>query len=435
LSTEYTQEELKLWLDKSARDCGTLAMSVGFVVAGALAIAALIKILFQRDDPGFAHQMITLPIQIGFALGTGLALRMSAWVRSHAIGFALLMTMSVGGSGGIVLGGLGGFDGPFFYTIYILPSFIMLIPLALAPRIAATLAMLACFAACFMSQHRTFDPVQFDITVSTLFMTSVTCIFIGHRGWLTARQEFVATHRLDLDRTQARAQNVTLSSRLRGQARRAEALSRELDEAKVSERASIARDLHDDVGQLLVGARLELETLDRQLGAGERMGVAQVDRLQGVMEGLEGSVRAMISRLRDAEAPKDLGEALDGLARAHSSEVALELDPGALARLPLRARGVAYRVVQEGLTNAAKHSGGQGRWVTLSLEGESALLTVSDDGPNPLPEDCEHGGWGLLGLRERVEAVGGALTLDRADGRTRLRARLPVRPGHLSEVV
>ena len=422
---KHTQEELRLWHEKSVRDCGSLVQSVGLVVAGALVVALLIKIAFQRDAPGFAHQMVTLPIQIGFALGTVLALRISEWVRRHAIGFALLMAMSVGGSGGLVLGGLGGFDGPFFYNVYILPSFIMLIPLALGPRIVATLGMISAFFVCFMFKHEVFDPVQFDITVSTLFMTSVTCIFIGHRNGLTARQEFVAMHRLEVARTQARSQNVALAGRLRGQARRAEALSRELDDAKVSERASIARDLHDDVGQLLVGARLELETLDRQLGSGERMGMKQVERLHGVMGGLEQSVRAMIGRLRDDRAPTDLVAAVDDLLRASPHDVQLEFDPDALARLPLRSRGVAYRVIQEGLTNAAKHSGASGRWVRLVLEGEAALLTVEDDGPGPLPEDFEHSGWGLLGLRERVEAIGGTLSLEHTHGRTRLSARLP----------
>ena len=188
------------------------------------------------------------------------------------------------------------------------------------------------------------------------------------------------------------------------------------------------RSLHDDVGQILVGARLELERLARQLGSGERMGVAQLDRLQSVMGGLEGSIRAMISRLREAEAPPDLSAAIEELIAPFREDydITLELDPGVLGELDESSRGVLYRVIQEGLTNAAKHSAAPGRWVTLEREDGSAQLTVVDDGPDPLLEDFEHSGWGILGLRERVESVGGTLSLTRAKGRTLLRAILPL---------
>ena len=169
--------------------------------------------------------------------------------------------------------------------------------------------------------------------------------------------------------------------------------------------------------------------LDRQVGSGERLGVDQFDRLHEVMGGLEGGIRDMIGRMRDADAPVDLGAAIAGLldpaVAAPGAQV--ELDPDALALLSPRAHGVAYRVVQEGLTNAAKHSDSPGRWVRLSLLDGHALLSVEDDGRAPLPHDPEGQGWGLLGLRERVESVGGSLSIRRHHDRTSLQATLPLR--------
>ncbi len=426
---EMTDSELSQWQQESAKESGRVITLMALTVGMTLLVALVFQWLtLDHASPEFVHLTRTLPTQVAILFATAGAFWRSEWVRQHALAFAVTTTLLVGAMGGVVLGGLGGFDGPFFYSVYMMPAYVMLIPLAPLPRVAITFAMISGFTTCFVLQRGVFDPIHFDITASTLFMMSAVCILMGHRGWVIARERFVVMSRLAREHTLVRTQNVALADRLRGQARRAEALARELDDAALAARASIARDLHDDVGQILVGARLELERLDRQLGSGERPGVAQLDRLQGVMGGLEDSIRAMISRLREAEAPPDLSAAIDELIAPFRQDydVTLELDPGVLGELDESSRGVLYRVIQEGLTNAAKHSGSPGRWVTLARKADGALLSVEDDGPDPLPEDFEHGGWGLLGLRERVESVGGTLSLTRDRGRTLLRALLPL---------
>jgi signal transduction histidine kinase len=426
---EMTDLELSRWRQESAHESGRvitwMALTIGATLSAAFGLQWLV---LDHGSPEFAHLARALPAQIAILFATAAAFRHSAWVRARGLAFSLTTTLLVGAMGGVVLGGLGGFDGPHFYSVYMMPAFIMLIPLSPLPRVAATLAMISCFTACFVWQRGAVDPPHLDITASTLLMMSSVCILMGHRGWALARERFVVMGRLAREHALARSQNVALADRLRGQARRAEALARELDDAALAARASLARDLHDDVGQILVGARLELERLDRQLGSGERLGVAQLDRLQGVMGGLEDGIRDMISRLREAEAPTDLRAAIDELIAPFRDDydVTLELDTRVLGELDEGSRGVLYRVIQEGLTNAAKHSGAPGRWVTLSREEDAALLTVVDDGPDPLPSDFEHGGWGLLGLRERVESLGGTLSLSRSRGRTLLRAILPL---------
>jgi two-component system sensor histidine kinase UhpB len=85
-----------------------------------------------------------------------------------------------------------------------------------------------------------------------------------------------------------------------------------------------------------------------------------------------------------------------------------------------------YRIVQEGLTNAVKHAGGAAVHISVS-DAKAVSVRVRDDGPGFSPE-AHHEGFGLIGIRERVEAVGGSLRVDSAPGAgTTIEASLPVR--------
>src|SRR6185295_5819297 len=86
-----------------------------------------------------------------------------------------------------------------------------------------------------------------------------------------------------------------------------------------------------------------------------------------------------------------------------------------------------YRLVQEGMTNAAKHAGDAGVHVGVAENEDAVSVSVRDDGPGLVP-DAHHEGFGLLGIRERVELVGGTLSVISAPGAgTTIEASLPVR--------
>ena len=87
-----------------------------------------------------------------------------------------------------------------------------------------------------------------------------------------------------------------------------------------------------------------------------------------------------------------------------------------------------YRVLQESLTNIARHSGAKNSWVMLALENGSIQFEVEDDGRGISPEDLAKArSLGLKGMRERVAHLGGALEVARAPrGGTRVRARIPL---------
>lgn len=411
------------------RECRRVVISQGVSVGTALLVTVLFEIIFVKHPPFIEHLVWSTPLQIFGAYFTSACLAYSERIRRYTIPFSLAMVSLVGALAGLVLGGLGGFDGPFFYSIYILPAFIMIIPTSLSSRALGTFAIMGGFLVLFIAQQPEIAlPPYADITAVTMFIIASACVFLGHRNWIVARERAIAMYRLGQDRLQTQTQNGVLASKLRDQARRARALANEFDELKSNERVSIARDLHDDVGQILVGAKMELELLDRKLEDGERLGFEQLDRLYDVMHGLEDGIRGMIRRLRAAQAPDDLGAAIDELLEPYrqSKELEICVDDVLLTALDAQAGKVVYRVVQEGLTNAAKYSGAT-RWrVEIgSPRPGRVLVCVMDRGQGLNASGSEARGWGLLGLHERTHELGGSVELARRDGWTVLEAELP----------
>lgn len=212
--------------------------------------------------------------------------------------------------------------------------------------------------------------------------------------------------------TLARAYDVMLA-RLQEERR---ASGRRAIEAQEAERARIGRELHDEVGQALTGVALELQ-------AGER-GAAR-EALQAALDG----VREVTRGLRP-EALEDFGlrGALVALATSLADRtgvrVVRELE-AALPPLPPESELVVYRVVQEALTNVARHAGAENVTVRVRTIGEVLEVGVVDDGFGR--EDAPEG-TGIQGMRERALLIGARLTVMRAaDGHgTEVRLAVPV---------
>ena len=184
--------------------------------------------------------------------------------------------------------------------------------------------------------------------------------------------------------------------------------------AQEAERRRIARELHDEVGQVLTGLVLRSETLFRRAPGDMR------DDLEGLREAArEGAedVRQIAQRLRP-EALDELGlqSALlapaTGVATSAGIEVVRTLDRD-LALTPEQEL-VIYRVAQEGLTNVVRHAGASRVELLLERTAEGDVsLTVRDDGVG-LRDDADQHANGIRGMRERALLVGGTLTVRRA---------------------
>ena len=182
--------------------------------------------------------------------------------------------------------------------------------------------------------------------------------------------------------------------------------------AQESERRRIARELHDEIGQILTGLVLRSETLVRRAPADLR------DDLAGLREAARHGaeeVRQIAQRLRP-EALDELGlqSALlalaTGVAEPAGLKVKRTLDPG----LPLTREQelVIYRVAQESLTNVVRHAGAEEVELSLRRDDGGVTLTVRDDGIG-LPGDPDQHANGIRGMRERAMLVGATLELRR----------------------
>jgi signal transduction histidine kinase len=204
------------------------------------------------------------------------------------------------------------------------------------------------------------------------------------------------------------------------------------DTAAAEERLRIARDLHDVLGHSLSGIAVQSSTGRMALEA-DRPEVARaaLERIEEASRSSMAEVRTVLGALRDTAGPplESVDELVDD-ARADGAHVAVRRD-GDLRLVPTTVGRVAYRVVQEALTNARRH-GGPGRVsvaVELALGGDRLTVDVRDDGAGAGPgQDAAPGaGHGLTGMRERVESLGGRLEAGPSeDGGWRVHAELPL---------
>jgi signal transduction histidine kinase len=197
------------------------------------------------------------------------------------------------------------------------------------------------------------------------------------------------------------------------------------------ERARWARELHDSVLQGL-GSRRVLLSSALKRGDPERLAAAVGEALEEMGRDID-ELRGLITELRPATLDQlGLRAALEDLADrvSHSARLALDVDLSVEAeRLDADLETAVYRLVQEALTNVAKHARASN--VTLRVVGRDGRLDVlvSDDGRGFDPE-AEREGFGLDGMRERVELVGGELQIESKPGRgTRTTASIPVPSG------
>ncbi len=199
------------------------------------------------------------------------------------------------------------------------------------------------------------------------------------------------------------------------------------ERARLRERARIASDMHDSLGHELSLLALRAGALEVAADLGERHRAAAGELRAGAATATE-RLREIIGLLREDEAaPTEPADATvaDLVERAHESglEVVARIDPGTAPPMVERA---AYRVVQESLTNVAKHAPGAAVTVDIRRSAEETAVTVRNDRPpaGPLP-GAASGQRGLTGLRERVRLVGGSLRTGPHEGGFEVTARLP----------
>jgi signal transduction histidine kinase len=205
-------------------------------------------------------------------------------------------------------------------------------------------------------------------------------------------------------------------------------------EASEQERRRWARELHDETLQALAGVRVGLSSAMR---AGEEdLRAAVAAAVENITEEI-ANLRALIVELRPA-ALDEYGPAaaIESLAERTAARqgipveahVDLSFERGdEPTRHTTELESTTYRLVQEALTNAVRHAGASNIRIDVSEHGGCIDVAVADDGCGFDTETTDGGGFGLTGMRERVELADGELDIDSGPAGTTVRARLPVR--------
>lgn len=209
-------------------------------------------------------------------------------------------------------------------------------------------------------------------------------------------------------------------------------LSQQLIELQEAEMRHIARELHDEIGQILTGLKLVLEMSTRLPGESAKV---NVEEALGIVSDLISRVRDISLDLRPAMLD-DLGllPALLWHFKRYTARTDVRLDLGHSGlegqRFPSEIETATYRIVQEALTNVARHAGVKSAKVMLWIDQEVLNLQIEDTGTGFHPKSvlAASATNGLIGMQERAVFLGGRLTVESSPGEgTRLTAELPLR--------
>jgi signal transduction histidine kinase len=231
-------------------------------------------------------------------------------------------------------------------------------------------------------------------------------------------QQHVLQQERDLLERQVRERTATLAE-----------LATHLQQVREEERGHLARELHDELGALLTAAKLDVARLKSRLGAQPTPEVSQ--RLQHLTDALNSGIalkRRIIEDLRPSSLSNlGLTASLEILAREFSERSGVEISTG-LEQVSLNesCQLTVYRLVQESLTNVGKYA--EAKQVEISVRdfANHVEVEIKDDGKGFNVREIRPSTHGLAGMRHRVEAAGGRLTVSSTPGKgTRISAVLP----------
>jgi signal transduction histidine kinase len=204
-----------------------------------------------------------------------------------------------------------------------------------------------------------------------------------------------------------------------------------LNETLEAEIKRLAHALHDDAGQLLAVVHIKLEDVSRTLPADVRERLQEVRR---VLDQIEDQLRGLAHELRPpALEDQGLLPALQNLASAVSRRTKLRVtvESTESTRLPMKMEAVLYRVIQEALKNAAKHAHARAAKIRSWRCQGFVCCSIEDDGigfdHRAVSSGKTRRGLGLLGIRERLQVLGGSCEIESAPGQgTKLNVKIPL---------
>jgi PAS domain S-box-containing protein len=233
------------------------------------------------------------------------------------------------------------------------------------------------------------------------------------------------------DRMAVAIRDARLVQQLRATTESLASMSKRFVELQERERRDISRELHDEIGQVLTALKLQLDTIRRYAPESLATVVRQVDYLVGDMV---ATVRRLALDLRPPLLDEfGLGRALAAHFERFTGQTGVQVSFVAQLqgkRFPLEIETAVFRVVQESLTNVARHAHVPAATVTIAVQPDALIVTVSDKGPGVGARRQNKDGAGLTGMRERVTMLGGTFrVLSEPSRGTTITAVIPLSAG------
>ncbi len=263
---------------------------------------------------------------------------------------------------------------------------------------------------------------QLDEVPTTLLALAAGLIWFAFRRWRDARVEI--------------GQRLAAERRIAELLARNRDLAQQLITAQESERRALARELHDELGQMCNAIHVESAYIVNLADHQHAAAVASAQRIATAVQGLYQLVRDMLHRLRPVALDNlGLAPAIEELCESWSARTGIACRFSAAGVPDALDDAVAialYRLAQEALSNVVRHAGATSVEMRLRCEPSASaaahrlVLTIDDDGRGMDPA-APRAGLGLLGMQERAAALGGTFDVGRAPGRgLRLQMAIPV---------
>ena len=256
-----------------------------------------------------------------------------------------------------------------------------------------------------------------SLMLSRIGIATVTAIgllaFFMYLRQATALQEFSLREQLLLERERDRLEGL-----VRERTATLSELASHLQQVREDERGHLARELHDELGALLTAAKLDVARLKSKID----IQVPEIaERLRHLTETLNSGIalkRRIIEDLRPSSLSNlGLTAAIEILAREYGERAGIEVETSLEpVQLPEPTQLTVYRLVQESLTNIGKYAKAQKVLVSVHSHPRHVAVQVRDDGQGFDPASVSPSSHGLAGMRHRVEAAGGRLTITSRPG-------------------
>ena len=209
-------------------------------------------------------------------------------------------------------------------------------------------------------------------------------------------------------------------------------LSKRLLEVQEEERTRIAREIHDDLGQRLTALKIDVGGLIQAMPAQAELEPV-IGRIRGALDDIVKATHRLAAELRPP-ALDDFGflAALESDIRAFEERTGIECElslPSGPLPMASDVETAAYRIVQEAMTNVARHANATRIEIRMRTRGNEMLVDVRDDGRGITADDLRRrAGLGLVGMRERARQIGATVDVEGVDGKgTIVSLRIPLK--------